>query len=233
MKISERLKRIKIFSYFRELSIVIIGVLVTLAITDKVNESSKQKEVKETLQLVQLELQNNLEQLEKMKTIHHEDTRMLRVFRNHLKDIKAIPADTLMKYPNLFGRILEFNPKKDAYDVFKSSALMQYVKDKVLILELMTCYSALSEIENAIHIYSEMKSEAIQEFKQLDYDIYSDAWSMFMQNNPYPYFELLLRSNDTRRFLNHGVAVFDEEEIFDGTKILLENMISKIEKKYK
>lgn len=50
------LKNSGILKYLRELSIVIIGVLTTLAITQIITQNSKQKEVKEIMGLIKTEL---------------------------------------------------------------------------------------------------------------------------------------------------------------------------------
>lgn len=50
--------------YIRELSIVIIGVLITLLITNILSDRAKQAEVKRALTLVKIELEENLHQIE-------------------------------------------------------------------------------------------------------------------------------------------------------------------------
>jgi len=55
-KLMPSLKNSGILKYLRELSIVIIGVLTTLAITQIITQNSKQKEVKEIMGLIKTEL---------------------------------------------------------------------------------------------------------------------------------------------------------------------------------
>ncbi|MCD8167306.1 MAG: hypothetical protein LUE93_15075, partial [Bacteroides sp.] len=55
-QIKQRLSAFRIFSYLRELSVVMIGVLATLAITNTITERGKQAEIREIFSLIDLEL---------------------------------------------------------------------------------------------------------------------------------------------------------------------------------
>ncbi len=231
ISIIERVKKLRVFSYFRELSVVIIGVLITLAITDRINTNTKRSEIREALSLVKMELWNNLEILEEVSTYYEEDIKLLGLFRDNLENIRAIPAESILENPNVFGRMFEFTPTKDAYEVLKSSVLMPYIKDKTLLLDLMKCYSQMDKVANAVALYVDLKIESAHNSLDIDPSLLYQLSNWMEQGDPYPYFETMLRSNEVRIFLRSAPNVFDDD-IFGALKQTMEIMIERIDKGY-
>lgn len=57
----------KLGNYFRELSVVVVGVFITLAATNFISETSQEKQIKESMLMIKMELTENLKEIIKQK----------------------------------------------------------------------------------------------------------------------------------------------------------------------
>ncbi|MCC8154065.1 MAG: hypothetical protein LIP01_07545, partial [Tannerellaceae bacterium] len=88
---------------FRELSVVIIGIFITLFITDRMNNFSKQREIRESVYFIRMELANNLSQLKDVQEMYLKDMEILRLLRGNMEDVRVIPMDFLEAHANTLG----------------------------------------------------------------------------------------------------------------------------------
>ena len=110
--------------YIRELSIVIIGVLITLLITNILSDRAKQAEVKRALTLVKIELEENLHQIEWVQQKWETEQRIYGLIRQNMDHIENIAVDTLWKYRKVIGDKHSLAIVTDSYEVLKSSLLI-------------------------------------------------------------------------------------------------------------
>lgn len=192
-------------SYFRELSVVIIGILITLAITTTINNHNRQRELKGMLTLVKEELIENRQTLESIKEKWEKEQHLFQLLRVNRKDITQIPADTLNDYTFAIGSLYRFNAKNESYDVLKSSILIQYIKEKKLQYSLSALYSSFSSLDNQLKSYSERKANLsfplLEEMndEQIEESIY--------KNNAVDFFQLAIKNDAYRKFLITGGTI--------------------------
>lgn len=145
-----KLKRIKFGSYFRELSIVIIGVAVTLCASSIISTIQEKRSLKQQMNAIYAELEDNLVKVNKLNDFY-QDTRKLNEYL--MKDYRnpgTVYEDSIMILNRVVGKVPGFVFKRNAYDMFINSGGMKSFKDKNLLLDITECYSLL-EILNKAH----------------------------------------------------------------------------------
>lgn len=147
--------------YFRELSIVIIGVLITLMITNLISYKTKQKEVDRAMDLIKTEMEENLVSLGKTQQKFETEQRIYKLILAHINNLEEISADTLHIYKRVIGDKHSLSVESDSYDVFKSSLLMQYIKDKNFLRELSKTYGMIEGLRDKLIYYSKIKSDGL------------------------------------------------------------------------
>lgn len=154
-------------NYLRELSIVVIGVLISFGISNWINNKNSESDLKRHLSSIQLELKENIKELEKniknMKiSIDYAD-----YLQSH--DKKSINRDTLDVFTG-GSRIYSINSfpfKTNAFDMFKTSGVMRLVENKELLLSIWGIYSDINEAKEALNMLMQTKLEEIK--KQLQW----------------------------------------------------------------
>jgi hypothetical protein len=148
-------------NYLRELSIVVIGVLISFGISNWINNKNSESDLKRHLSSIQLELKENIKELEKniknMKiSIDYAD-----YLQSH--DKKSINRDTLDVFTG-GSRIYSINSfpfKTNAFDMFKTSGVMRLVENKELLLSIWDIYSDINETKEALDVIMKSKYEEI------------------------------------------------------------------------
>ena len=70
INLKETLQSWKPGNYLRELSIVIVGVFVTLAGTGFISNVSQEKQIKESMQMIKMELEENLNSINRAEALY-------------------------------------------------------------------------------------------------------------------------------------------------------------------
>lgn len=227
-KHKKRFKISKIFKYFRELSIVIIGVLITLYITGITSDKSRQKEVKELMDLIKTELNDNLEDIEEAQRKWNREQQAFAYLKDKISNLQAIPVDSLKRYRdiNVMGGHHIIVNIRDSYEVFKSSLLFQYVKDKDLLRKLAETYRKLDVLSWQLNRYSERKSKGINEMFEGMNEKQIEQWT---KGTIYDYFQIPLRYDSIRLFVYDGGSILDPK-IFNASKQMIREMIAEIDR---
>lgn len=219
------LKRWGILSYLRELSVVIIGILITLSITNAINNYNRQQELKGMLKLVKQELNDNRKNLLSVKERWDGEQRAFLYLKENLNHFEKIPADTLKEYSYTIGAIYSFTTKNDSYDVLKNSTIKQYIKQKDLLPQLSKVYRGLDALNGQLEIYSRRKSDSHNSF--IDEMDTEDA-ELFL-NNPAETFHYALKEKKFRSFLVIGRTILSPG-IFDANLKNIDRALEDIEK---
>lgn len=74
--LKSHLKKWKLGDYLRQFSIVVGGVLLTLWLTGRITDAARQREVRQAMQLVVIELNNNLDMIRGYSRIYADEKRM-------------------------------------------------------------------------------------------------------------------------------------------------------------
>lgn len=96
--LKNRFKKWNIGDYVRQFSIVTGGVLLTLWLTAKIADSAKQREVRQAMQLVALELRDNLQVIQDYKWMYNDEKRVAYRLKEHDFSLDGLPADTVAYY---------------------------------------------------------------------------------------------------------------------------------------
>jgi cell division protein FtsB len=140
-------KKLHIGSYLRELSIVIIGIGVTLYASNLVTSCNGQRNLNAQLEAIYAELSENKVFLDK----HIDQLNRYAQFRNMIASYTAydlpIPKDSVKQYYNLLDIGIGFTLyKRSAYDLLFYSGNMLLIKDKKQLAAISNCYADLEVI---------------------------------------------------------------------------------------
>jgi hypothetical protein len=151
----------KIGTYFRELSIITIGVAITLAISAWLNYFNDKKNLKLYLNAVKLELEENKVHFENRRDFVQHSAN----YANYLKStqINSLNSDSINKYMNIIYNYGSFPLQTSAFEMLKISGMMRLIDDKEL-LSLWKTYNELSDAKFMIEeIMRYKKEEAVRE----------------------------------------------------------------------
>lgn len=152
--------------YALQLSVVIIGVMVTFIGSGLVERWRQARDVRATMTLIHSELEKNRALLQETLDWLGKETHAYRTVTDNRFDLHRIPRDTIDSYFNVLGRILSFHPRSDAFEVLKNSGLMTAVNDKNFLLTVSQGYASLAEMEENIDIYYELKRQSQDEMSK-------------------------------------------------------------------
>lgn len=219
--------RSTIIPYFRELSIVIIGVLVTLSITNWINNSGRQREISGILTQIKEELQQNLKTLEWDKSRWEGEQRMFLILQHYKNEPDKIPVDTFTKYDYSAGAVYHPAFVDDSYELLKSSQYIQYIKDKELLRKISGSYRELRSLSSQLSNYSAQKISIFLNpmMEKMNSD---NAW-ILSNGDPSKFFIYLLREEGFNKFLHVGRTILSPSSIFEDNKNNLQETILKME----
>jgi hypothetical protein len=188
MKNKKSLK--KVGSYFRELSIITIGVAITLTIGAWISNINNKKDLKLYLNAVKLELEENKAHFEKHRYFlqHSVD------YANYLNstDIKSLNQDSINKYMNIIHAYIVFPFQTSAFEMFKVSGMMRLIDDKELLQSLWRTYNQLDEIKYFLEeAMRYKKDESIREMHG-SFNPPAPMYYFFIYNIP----QIMLRENE-------------------------------------
>ena len=133
--------------YALQLSVVIIGIVVTFAGSGLIERWRVAREVRATMLLVHAELETNRADFMQVWDYQQWEMRACKFLTDNRRDLKRIPSDTLASFDPVYGRIHFFHPRRDAFEVLKNSGLMSSVPDKDFLLAVTQGYAVLADLE--------------------------------------------------------------------------------------
>lgn len=142
--------------YLREVSVVILGVAVTLIATNWISNRGEKKDLELYLDAVELELEDNLKQLEIAKNFMNQAHRLGEYFKS--TKLENLNADSIKPYYNVLNEAYLFVYKAGAFDMLKTSGAMRLIKDKELVLDIWQSYSNLERYKAEHDMYMTEKS---------------------------------------------------------------------------
>ena len=212
-----------IFEYFRELSIVIIGVLITLLITNYISDSNKQKEIKGMLGFIKTELIENETNLEWIQWRWEGEQHMFKLALENTDNLKQIPAGTLKKYNYAIGALYGLSTKKESYELLKSSMLMQYVKDKNLLCKFSGMYGMLQNLDAQLSRYSTQKTSFFLE--PVITGMEEKELKKMTEEDVYDFWGYIVPKKEFRKFAYTSQTILSPSTIFDDCKSGLQEVI--------
>lgn len=169
-------KEWKVGQYLRELSIITIGIAITFGGNELVSSINAKKALKEELKAVEAELIENKAYIEDILS-YYDDVYVYRDLIARKYNGEEVNADSIKTYSFTFNQILNFNYKKDAFEMMKYSGRLTDIKDKSLILNIMECYRLMEQAKETHDMYMSWKAELLNSAFEVDdkaRDIISD-----------------------------------------------------------
>jgi hypothetical protein len=157
----------KIGKYFREISVVVIGVAITLAASYWISNSNDKRDMILYIDAIRLELDENIKFME-------EEADFLEAWTNYAlyiasQDKNSIPKDSIRRwgYPGL-GSTHNIIFQTSAFEMYKVSGAMRLLKDKDLLQSVWKSYLTLESVKITLDFYYQLKMEACVKDNQLD-----------------------------------------------------------------
>jgi len=146
--------------YFRELSIIIVGVATTVIIGLWISNRNNEKDINLYLENIKMELQNNLNDVYMVKEYYDFAAR----FSDYLSTNKLqnLHPDTLNQYAGLVKALPFFTYRASAFDMFKASGMMRLIKDKNKVMSIWDSYDALEYLKLTNDFYIQRKVAVIE-----------------------------------------------------------------------
>lgn len=223
--ITRSIKKWRLGDYFRQLSAIIIGVVITFIGSDLINAHYKQKEVASVMHLIQNEMQRNREKVIQAGEKILREERIIKKLAAYDFDHTGIPVDTLAAYKSAINAIIPLNYSNTSLEVLKSSALMQHVVDKEFLLKLIMTYENIQRLSERVDgFYS--KGDSAWESVIAGADLKAD-WDA-----PNVFYSIVLQDKNMRNYLA-SIAGFFETTDFSDVSDEIDECINYIEKRYR
>lgn len=176
--------------YFKQLSVVIIGIVVTFSGSSLLERIEIRRQIRQTAQLLHAELADNLAQLDAMHDFTSQDYRIYKTFVDHYLDrVDRIPPDSVWRIYTVLTHSNTFRYRKNALETMKSSVAVQEIKDREIVLDIFDCYDKLERTFGWCAGLYDRKSDAVLDFYHtLDREAIE---KLFDQNDPFEAIEAM------------------------------------------
>lgn len=215
--------------YALQLSVVIIGIVVTFAGSGLIERWRVAHEVRATMLLVHAELETNRADFMQVWDYQQWEMRACKFLTDNRRDLKRIPSDTLASFDPVYGRIHFFHPRRDAFEVLKNSGLMSSVPDKDFLLAVTQGYAVLADLEENISMYYQLKLTAQNDMSK---DFSEKQRERFYTGDMYERWECIFSVPCFAEFMLTAPYFFPEGYI-EGLLADVDRSIRAIEAKYK
>ena len=169
----EKIQKLRIGNYLRELSVVIIGVAATLFAGGLINEMKEKKDLKLQLNSIYTELENNLERIDRTLLYYRKIEKLSDFLQESIRNPSPHINDSINKYKDVANWTLPFAYKKGAYDMFVNSGIMKQFTDREQLLNITECYSLLEVMKQEHEVYISSKMLIFNEiYKMKTEDIF-------------------------------------------------------------
>lgn len=215
--------------YALQLSVVIIGIVVTFAGSGLIERWRVAREVRATMLLVHAELETNRADFMQVWDYQQWEMRACKFLTDNRRDLKRIPSDTMASFDPVYGRIHFFHPRRDAFEVLKNSGLMSSVPDKDFLLAVTQGYAVLADLEENISMYYQLKLTAQNDMSK---DFSEKQRERFYTGDMYERWECIFSVPCFAEFMLTAPYYFPEGYI-EGLLADVDRSIRAIEAKYK
>lgn len=175
------LKELRIGHYLRELSVVIIGVAITLFVSNVISTSKEKNDLKLQLSTIHLEMEDNLKKVDLIEQYYQRNKQLRTYLLQSVYDPQPTTLDSIRMYQDVAWNVSSFTVKRAAYDMFINSGSMKLLNDKELLLNITECYSMLESLikehENRMNIKMRVFEVTYEMDKEMIYDKDADILS--------------------------------------------------------
>ncbi len=219
----------RIGDYIRQLSIVVLGIVITFMGSDLISNYAKQREVRASMLLIKSELEENQKEIRDVREKWKRDCSFCLLLQKEGFQYHNIPRDTLIKYKSTLTSVWGVSYVTDALDVLKSSGLLQYVSDKKFVYKLTELYQKIREVEKSVVEIGALK---VKMWDALDTKGMSlEEEKTFYDGDLLDMYRVYLSIFQVRSFIRMLPYYFDSD-IFAEADEAIQEMIQTIEEKY-
>ena len=162
-----------IVKYFRELSIVVLGVAITVGIGFWMNNNNLKKDQKQYLDTIKLELEENVKQFDYLTQWFQKSLNYAMYL--HFTDKKSLDKDTLYYYSQtdndgcgyLFTGSMTAFISTNAFEMYKSSGAMRQMKNKEKLQIIWEAYARIEMAQANIDKYFRIKEDEVMRYARL------------------------------------------------------------------
>ena len=152
--------------YLRELSVVVIGVAITLSVSYWITYKYEKRNLVVYLNAIKMELEENAVSFEHYAKMLQKSVRYANYVQSH--DEKSINQDSINYYAQsredgfgwgLIQSQIFFN--KNAFEMFKTSGVIRQMNDNELLLSISEVYNKMEELQTFLDMCFQQKREAV------------------------------------------------------------------------
>ena len=160
MNVKQKFTLNKIGKYLREISVVVIGVAITLSASYWISNKSEKRDMTLYLKAIRLELEENIETLERAI----EDLKPSIKYSNYLQslDKKSLNSDSINNYKDAFAANM-YSFQTNAFEMFKNSGIMRFIDDKEFLQSLWNMNEEIIGIRTISDWYFQEKWSALKQ----------------------------------------------------------------------
>lgn len=189
----------RIVDYLIQLSVVVIGILITFQGSAWIERFTERKDRNYILSMVRDELVKNRDKLIMQKDVLTHEEAGSAAIKPYLNDPKLIPRDSLSKYSWVLTRIKTYGFTSNSFDVLKSSSQIQTIRNKELLRRLFEIYEDIETAHNGvINFYSQKQNGMSGYLEELDSDTYDAA---FTSEDPSEFIIHILGNRSIRNYI--------------------------------
>jgi len=221
--IKETLK--KSGKYLREISVVVIGVAITLSASYWLGVKKEKRDMALHLRAIKMELQENAGDLFSSFKNLKRQCRYTAYLQSH--DKESLDKDTLNSYVSLcYAPPGNFTFRTNAFEMFKNSGTMRLMDDKELLRGIWNVYDNFAYLKELINEHNRLKLNFIEKEISL-FDVDRGK----IEFNSIPMYDFYKKTNVSNRLLELSEIIFNNVyELY--LKLLIEELITSKLKTY-
>lgn len=221
----------KIGDYILQLSVVVLGIIITFTISDLVAERAKEKEIEKAMQLIKSECELNIKRVQDTASIFHDEqhaSTYIISFRDHMSEANTDSLLLYSSYP-FYSHLFAYH--NDAMEMLKTSSLIQHVDNKDLVLQIVKSYTALENLKVFHKWYYDVK-EKIGDRINMNKNFTSSYEALYNTNGVQQLWDLYLDNKDIYDLLKFISAGANFDSNTNDPIQMLEQTIIMINKEY-
>ncbi len=152
----------KIGDYVLQLSVVVLGIIITFAGSSAISGYFESKQIDNAMKLIKSELEINrqrIEDIHRRLDLERKACNYILQYRNNLENASE---DSLFRYVNIPFSYDSFSYVSDALEMLKMSSLSPQIQDKELILQIVKAYKGLNQVQELVSWFYDVKFRYVE-----------------------------------------------------------------------
>lgn len=223
----------RIGDYILQLSVVVLGIIITFAGSSVISGYIESKQVANTMQLIKSELKLNRERVEDIHKHLNFERRACNYILQYRNNLENASEDSLLMYANIPFQVDLFIYVTDALEMLKMSSLSQRIQDKELILQIVKAYNELKRMQEVVNWFYGLKSKYAELiFTDVEFQKGGKKWEGNEKENIRNICRYHLDNLQFVNILEFTSTGVNYESSYLDSKEALDQAIAMIEKKY-